>query len=57
MGVLNYFYSCPGGGEFAHQKNCPGGLSGLELTDTLGKTPAVPSGNDLPLLCIMQVSI
>ena len=29
----------PGGGEFAHQKNCPGvlpgGWSGLELTDTL----------------------
>ena len=30
----------PGGGEFAHQKNCQGvlpcgGLSGLELTDTL----------------------
>ena len=28
----------PGGGEFAHQKNhpgvCPGGWSGLELTDT-----------------------
>ena len=29
---------CPGVGEFAHQKNCPGvlpgGWSGLELTDT-----------------------
>ena len=24
-----------GGGEFIHQKNCPGGWSGLELTDTL----------------------
>ena len=48
-GVLARFYrpggggfellSCPGGGEFAHQKNClgfcPGGWSGLELTDTL----------------------
>ena len=34
MGVLNSFL--PGGGEFAHQKNCPGrGWSGLELTDTL----------------------
>ena len=38
MGVLNSF--CPEGGEFAHQKNCPGvlpggGWSGLELTDTL----------------------
>ena len=51
-GVLARFYrpggggfellSCPGGGEFAHQKNCPGvlpegGWSGLELTDTLEK--------------------
>ena len=27
---------CPGDGEFAHQKNCPGGgWSDLELTDTL----------------------
>ena len=26
---------CPGGGEFAHQKNFPGRWSGLELTDTL----------------------
>ena len=34
MGVLNAF-SVPGGWEFAHQKNCPGGWSGLELTDTL----------------------
>ena len=25
---------CPGGVEFAHQKDCPGGWSGLELTDT-----------------------
>ena len=37
MGVLNSFL--PGGGEFAHQKNCPGvlrwGMSDLELTDTL----------------------
>ena len=33
MGVLNSFL--PGGGEFAHQKNCPRGWSGLELTDTL----------------------
>ena len=24
----------PGGREFAHSKNCPGGWSGLELTDT-----------------------
>ena len=40
MGVLNSFL--PGGGEFAHQKNCPGvlpgrgegGWSGLELTGT-----------------------
>ena len=23
----------PGGGEFAHRKNCPRGWSGLELTD------------------------
>ena len=32
---------CPGGGEFAHQKNCPGVLTGgwsnLELTDTKNK--------------------
>ena len=44
-GVLARFYRprgggfellvCPGGGEFAHQKNCPGGWSGLELADTL----------------------
>ena len=42
-GVLARFYRpggggellfCPRGGEFAHQKNCPGGWSGLELTDT-----------------------
>ena len=37
-GGLNSFL--PEGGEFAHQKNCPGvlpgaGWSGLELTDTL----------------------
>ena len=25
----------PGGGKFIHQKNCPGGWSGLELTHTL----------------------
>ena len=36
MGVLHSFL--PGGGEFAHQKNCPGGWSGLELTDTLQKS-------------------
>ena len=35
------FSFLPGGGEFAHPKNCPGvlpeggGWSGLELTDTL----------------------
>ena len=48
-GVLARFYRpgdwgfelffCPGGGEFAHQKVargfCPGGWSGLELTDSL----------------------
>ena len=38
VGVLNSFW--PGGGKFAHQKNCPGVLpggewSGLELTNTL----------------------
>ena len=34
MRVLNSFLP-GGGGEFAHQKNCPGGeWSGLELTDT-----------------------
>ena len=33
VGALNSFL--PGGGLFAHQKNCPGGWSGLELTDTL----------------------
>ena len=36
MGVLNSFL--PGGGEFAHQKNCPGVLLGgmvrLGITDT-----------------------
>ena len=32
MGILNSFL--PGGGEFANHKNCPGGWSGLELTDT-----------------------
>ena len=33
MGVLNTFF-VPGGGEFADQKNCSAGWSGLELTDT-----------------------
>ena len=35
MGVLTPFLL--GGGELAHQKNCPGegGWSGFELTDTL----------------------
>ena len=32
-------FLCPGGGEFAHRKNCPRGLPGgwsdLELADTL----------------------
>ena len=36
MGVLNSFL--PGGGEFAHQKSCPGvfpgGWLGLKLPDT-----------------------
>ena len=46
-GVLARFYRpggggfellfCPGEREFAHQKSCPGGLSGLELTDTQGE--------------------
>ena len=37
---------CTGGGEFAHQKNCPGeGWSGLELTDTLLTEIFVYTGN------------
>ena len=33
MGVLNAFL--PGGWGIRPSKNCPGGWSGLELTDTL----------------------
>ena len=43
MGVLNSLFAW--GGEFVHQKNCPGGWSGLELTDTLdvlGEGKGVP---------------
>ena len=51
VGVLNSFF--PRGGEFAHQKNCPGGWSGLELTDTQ-RTRIIPKENVIDIIALNE---